>query len=471
MKLLLLLVCLAAFASASDVLDYSGPDFEDLVKEHDIILVEFFAPWCGHCKKLAPEYESAATTLKNNDPPVSLAKVDCTSDNGKETCSKYGVSGYPTLKIFRQGEFSAEYSGPRQADGIIKYMKTQVGPSSKEVSTVAEAEKLLTKDEVVIFGFFKDDDKLKQTFQKVADKQREDYTFGHSSTEEVLNKYGYKDQIVLFRPKKFQSKFEEKALKYDGPSESYKLEKFIRDNYHGLAGHRTQGNMQQFKSPLVVAYFKVDYVKNIKGTNYWRNRIMKVAEKFKDKLNFAVSAKDDKPAFGAKNEQGQKFRMEDEYSPENLEKFLQDLVDGKLKPHIKSEPIPESNDAPVKVAVGQSFNEIVMNNDKDVLVEFYAPWCGHCKNLAPIYDDLGKKMENEDEVEIVKMDATANDVPPNFEVHGFPTLYWVPKGKKDKPIKYEGGRELDDFIKYIAKHATNELKGWNRKGKKKKSEL
>ncbi|XP_013793250.2 protein disulfide-isomerase A3-like, partial [Limulus polyphemus] len=255
---------------------------------------------------------------------------------------------------------------------------------------------------------------------------------------------------------------------------------------HGLAGHRTQENFLQFKSPLVVAYFNVDYDKNTKGTNYWRNRIMKVAEKFKNKLNFAVSsknefagemsefdltAKDDKPVFGARDEKGQKFRMEDEYSPENLEKFLQNLIDGNLKPHTKSEPIPESNDGPVKVAVGENFNELVVENDKDILVEFYAPWCGHCKKLAPTYEELGKELQNEDGVEIVKMDATANDVPPSFEVQGFPTLYWVPKNQKDKPRKYEGGRELEDFIKYISKHATDELKGWDRKGNKRKTEL
>ena len=53
---------------------------------------------------------------------------------------------------------------------------------------------------------------------------------------------------------------------------------------------------------------------------------------------------------------------------------------------------------------------------------------------------------------------------------GFPTLYWVPKGSK-KPESYNGGRELDDFIKFISEKATDELKGYNRKGKAKKSEL
>merc|ERR1719500_1870195 len=63
------------------------------------------------------------------------------------------------------------------------------------------------------------------------------------------------------------------------------------------------------------------------------------------------------------------------------------------------------------------------------------------KKLTPIYDELGEKMAEED-VEIVKMDATANDVPPEFDVKGFPTLFWLPKGTK-KPVSYNGGRELD----------------------------
>lgn len=472
-----------------DVLDLSGQDFEDRVKEHEAVLVEFFAPWCGHCKRLAPEYEKAATTLKDNDPPVPLAKVDCTSDAGKETCSKYGVSGYPTLKIFRHGEFSSEYNGPREAVGIAKYMKAQVGPSSKDLSSVADAKKFLEKEETIIFGFFKDQSSsLRETFKKIADKQRETALFCHSFDEGVMKEYGYKDQIVLFRPKRFQSKFEEKEVKYDGSDDSTVLEKFISQNYHGLVGHRTQDNHQLFPVPVAIAYYNVDYVKNTKGTNYWRNRILKVAQSFKGKFTFAISNKNDfagemdefgldskseKPVVSARDSKSRKFRMTDEFSPENLEKFLNDVLDGTLKPHLKSEALPESNDGPVKVAVAENFDSLVNQADKDTLIEFYAPWCGHCKKLAPTFEELGKELEDETEVQIVKMDATANDVPPTFQVQGFPTLFWVSKEDKENPKKYEGGRELTDFVQYIAKHSTNELKGYDRSGKKKpeKTEL
>merc|ERR1712080_206905 len=190
-------------------------------------------------------------------------------------------------------------------------------------------------------------------------------------------------------------------------------------------------------------------------------------------LGFEYVAGDKPPVVAAKDASGLKYRMAEvadakEFMP-SLKDFLTQLEAGNLEPYLKSEAIPDNSANAVKVAVAKNFDDLVMKSEKDVLVEFYAPWCGHCKKLAPIFDELGEKMAAED-VEIVKMDATANDVPPQFEVKGFPTLFWLPKDSKN-PVGYQGGRELDDFIKYIAEHASDELKGWNRKGKEKKVEL
>ncbi|KAJ8983524.1 hypothetical protein NQ317_012015 [Molorchus minor] len=398
-KLLTLFVLYnACLAKEEDVLDLGDSDFDSRIAEHETALIMFYAPWCGHCKRLKPEYAKAAEDLIRNDPPVALVKVDCT-EAGKETCNKNGVSGYPTLKIYRNGEFSQDYNGPRDASGIVKYMKSQVGPSSKELKTSECLEKFLAAEkEAAVVGFFETDSDLKSAFLKAADRLREKVRFAHTTNKDLIEKHGIS---------------------------------------HGLVGHRKPDNRQEFQNPLFIAFYDVDYVKNPKGTNYWRNRILKVAKGFSGRANFAISAKDefqhelneygvefvkgDKPVVVARDAKNQKFVLKDEFSIEALELFVNDVLDGNLEPYLKSEPIPESQNDPVIVAVAKNFDEVVINNGKDTLIEFYAPWCGHCKKLAPIFDELGEKMKGED-VAIVKMDATANDVPVPYDVRGFPTL-------------------------------------------------
>lgn len=136
--------------------------------------------------------------------------------------------------------------------------------------------------------------------------------------------------------------------------------------------------------------------------------------------------------------------------------WFQILCTGKLKPIIKSQPLPKNNKGPVKVVVGKTFDEIVMDTQKDVLIEFYAPWCGHCKKLEPDYLALGKKYKSEKNLVIAKMDATANDVPnENYKVEGFPTIYLAPSNNKQSPVKFVGGdRTVEGLSKFVEEHAT-----------------
>jgi protein disulfide isomerase family A protein 3 len=237
--------------------------------------------------------------------------------------------------------------------------------------------------------------------------------------------------------------------------------------------------MDDFKPPVVPVYYDVDYVKNAKGTNYWRNRVLKVAknqgetrfaianaEQFAGELEeFGLEAprgKDASPVVAARGKDGKKYVLKGKFSVEALQTFVENFLEGKIEAHVKSEEIPD-NSGPTKVAVGKNFDELVTSTDKDVLIEFYAPWCGHCKKLAPVWEELGALLKDEPTIAIVKMDATANDVPPTFVVHGFPTIYYYPADTK-VPKKYEGGRDVQDFVKYLAKHSAKELRGYNRDG-------
>eukprot|EP00897_Mesotaenium_endlicherianum_P002869 jgi/Mesen1/260/ME1144833C09507 len=83
-----------------DVIKLTKAIFADFVRLNRHVLVEFYAPWCGHCKELAPEYKEAATLLK--DEGVKVAKVDATVET--ELAEEYGVDGYPTLLFFIDGK-------------------------------------------------------------------------------------------------------------------------------------------------------------------------------------------------------------------------------------------------------------------------------------------------------------------------------------------------------------------------------
>ena len=100
--------------------------------------------------------------------------------------------------------------------------------------------------------------------------------------------------------------------------------------------------------------------------------------------------------------------------------------------------------------IPDNFDKVVLKSGTPTLVEFFAPWCGHCKNLAPVYEDLGFAFEAaKDKVQIAKVDADANrDLGKKFGVQGFPTLKWF-DGKSDTPSDYNGGRDLDSLSSFI----------------------
>jgi len=165
-----------------------------------------------------------------------------------------------------------------------------------------------------------------------------------------------------------------------------------------------------------------------------------------------INYEKEEPSLVTWDEEGEKH-----YTVDALTSFITKGLAGEYESYKKSEPIPEKNDEPVTVVVGKNFESVVNDKTKDVLIEFYAPWCGHCKKLAPIWEELGAKFAKVDSVVIAKIDATANTFPNTIDVKGFPTIFLFPAGENATPIQYDGPRELEDFVKFLQQNAATDF--------------
>ena len=110
--------------------------------------------------------------------------------------------------------------------------------------------------------------------------------------------------------------------------------------------------------------------------------------------------------------------------------------------------------------IPSNFDSIVLKSGKPALVEFFAPWCGHCKNLAPVYEELAQSLESQSsKVSIAKVDADAEkSLGKRFGIQGFPTIKYF-DGKSETPEDYNGGRDLESLQKFITEKTGVKPKG------------
>jgi protein disulfide-isomerase A1 len=378
------------------------------------------------------------------------------------------VEGYPTLKVFRGPETVSPYGGQRKADAIVSYMVKQSLPAVS-LLTSESLEEFKKQDKVVIVAYHAADDKASnETFTKLAEAQRDNYLFGAVNDAEVAKAEGVKQPgVVLYKD------FDEGKTVFDGKFAEDDLADFVKvasTPLVGEVGPETYMAYMDAKIPLAYIFAETE-----EERAELAKELKPLAEKYKGKVSFATI---DAKAFGAHGgnlnlevgkwpafaiqeiEKSQKFPYEQgkPITEKEIGTFVEDFVSGKLEPSIKSEPIPETQEGPVTIVVAKNYQDVVIDNDKDVLLEFYAPWCGHCKALAPKYDELAALYATvSDKVTVAKVDATANDVPD--DIQGFPTIKLFPAGKKTEPVEYNGSRSVDDFIKFIKENGKHGVDG------------
>ncbi|XP_059660579.1 protein disulfide isomerase-like 1-4 [Cornus florida] len=447
-----------------DVVVLKEANFSNFIENNQYVMVEFFAPWCGHCQSLAPEYAAAATELKGD--AVALAKVDATEESA--LAENYEVQGFPTVYFFVDGDHKP-YPGPRTKDAIVTWIKKKIGPGVYNITTPEDAERVLTSENKVVLGFLNSLVGPESDELVTASKIEDDVNFYQTVNPDVAKLFHLDPKVK--RPALVMLKKEaEKLSHYDGQFVKSAIAKFVLANKLPLVNIFTR------ESAPVIFESSIKKQLLLFATSKDSGKVVPIfqeaAKFFKGKLIF-VFVEMDNEDFGRPvsdyfgitgntptviaytgNDDAKKFVLDGEVTLDKIKAFGEDFLEDKLKPFYKSDPVPETNDGDVKIVVGNNFDEIVLDESKDVLLEIYAPWCGHCQSLEPTYNKLAKHLRGIESLVIAKMDGTTNDHP-KAKSEGFPTILFFPAGKKSSdPITVDIDRTVVAFYKFIKKHAS-----------------
>lgn len=257
-------------------------------------------------------------------------------------------------------------------------------PAVSDLDTPKDVFKFVEASKVVVIGFFSESDaKEIKKFKGVAEALRDDYVFGQTHNQDSAKAAKVEQPaVVLYK------KFDEKKIIYDGQMTKVALTEFIQKNSVPTMDDLGPSNYEKYVSMgLPMAYF---FHHNTEQKEEFGPMFEKIAKDYKGKILFVyldasqygshaenLALKQTWPAFGILTPKPQSkypFDQTKTLNEKDISEFVKAFANGELKPTMKSDDIPETNDGPVTVVVGKQFKEIVMDASKDVLVEFYAPW-------------------------------------------------------------------------------------------------
>lgn len=444
-KVLLLFLCTINVLNA-EVVKLDSTNFKKTLKDSEYLLVKFYAPWCGHCKKMAPAYEK----LSNEGlPNVVVAEVDATVE--KALASKYDVKGYPTLKWFMNAT-EYEFRGGRDFGSMSTFIKNAIGDWATIIETQDHLDAFLDIEKdtaVVISNDLEIDVRPLSTLVP-------SITFGHLRGDGVsllpegtLRVYNNFDGALTY--------FDYTDEETDGV-----VDTFLKKNsipYVNSLDSKSLKIAFEYSKAHVLVFCEDEQYDNVK------NQLLPVAKTHSPNYIFVMVKHTNKNVvdmFDVKtfpsaymvdlSGKMKKYHMENDVTSENLRKHISAYENGDLTPQMKSQDVPTQEPGKPYILVGKTFSEVTKS--QDVLVKFYAPWCGHCKKLAPIWDDLALKMQDED-VKIAKFDATANEHK-DVDIKGYPTIKFYKGGN---PIDYRGARDLKTLVSFLKEHVSTPLVG------------
>ena len=427
--------------------------FDQFVADNELVFVKFYAPWCGHCKAMAKDYEQLAAGLKSEGSPVRIAKVDATIEN--DLATRFAIKGFPTLRLF-VGGVPLEYKGGRTEKDMREWLQRRA-QFKAETLAFTEEQKLHAQPVTVLFLAPEGDTEAAKAFSSFA-VQYDEVPFYVAHDRQFWDKFDVREQygLLVFRG------FDEgpKFLANDKLPSMEEMRVFFETMRHPIVSPFSQETAERIfggeKSAIFLFGDKAEsaaarafhaVAKTVSDLVFSTSTIVSgMGAKLAEFLGVASEHQDEVRLIKFEGEAVQKFKCP-EVTEEGISRCIEQFRAGTLTPYFKSQPVPTEQSA-VRVVVGDSFQAEVLDADKHVLVEAYAPWCGHCKKLEPIYQQLAEQVAHEPTLVIAKMDAAANEHPA-MSVRAFPTIRLFKRGNKTAPVEYDGKRELPDLLEFL----------------------
>ena len=474
-KILILILCLYSiilckepYPSEKDVLLIDEQNFGFALREFKYLLILFYSPDDPNCQEIIPEYEKAASILKKENY-VSV-KID--ADKSQQIVRHYKIEIFPSIMLLKR-TVPINYNGEQKHEKIVEWLKEQTKKEYKKISTKEEFEKFLKEHEIALVYFGKND-KIENEIN-LAERKMDDMPMGIVNSDELIKENSKsedkKEYFILF------TKFDEKKyylyeLKSQNIIDFYnlystpKVIEFAAQTSPVLFSKRSPSliiftskklkNWEESKKLLSNIWSKVNKKVKLFVSNFDEGMSVKLSE-------FCGIKEENIPKIfiiDPTNENPFKYEFKGEANEENLVKFVEDWENKKLKPFLRTEeiPDPDDNDGDVYIVVGKSFKKEVLDNDKDVLMYFYAPWCKHCKEFYPKYEKLARKLKAKNpKLLMAKMDATENDIE-YYPINKYPTIKFYPGNAKDKdPLQFSNRLSIVDLLNLIKEKAFHKV--------------
>ncbi|XP_031388137.1 protein disulfide isomerase-like 1-6 [Punica granatum] len=445
------------------VLELSTDSYKKVIEKNEYVLLLGYAPWCHRSAELMPRFAEAANSLKELGSPVVMAKLD--AERYPKAASSLEIKGFPTMLLFINGTPQI-YTGGYSGEGIVIWTRKKTGVPVIRINSVLEAEGFLKKKHIFALGLF---DKYEgpdyEEFIKAAQTDNE-LQFIEVSDVEVAR--------VLFPDVESSNKFlgivksePERYTRFDGAFKMEKILEFLDFNKFPLVTKLTEANSARvYSSPVKLQMFVFAEDDDLKKL---LEPLQEVAKKFKSQIMFIfVDITDENLAkpfltlYGFEetrdivvaafdNKISSKYLLEADPTPNNIKDFCSRLLSGALSPYFKSQPIPDNKEASIKVIVGKTFNELVLESPENIFLEVHTPWCINCEATSKQVEKLAKHFKDTDNLVMARIDASANEHP-KLQVLDYPTLLFYPASDKTKPIKVSTKLSLKDMANFISKH-------------------